>query len=105
MKQNKDIEYATFLENLWTRNILKPNFDSLKTRFLSNLNVNLFDDPWKRTTFIVLHNELRNAINHYVINIHSKTSKQKCYIIVVTNTYKKGPRCNDTKYIKRQTSP
>ncbi len=37
-----------------------------------------------------------------MIDIHSKTSKQKCYIIVVTNTYKKGPICNDIKYIIRQ---
>jgi hypothetical protein len=97
MGQNKDIQYATFVENLWTRNILKSDFDLLKIFFLSNLNVNLFDDPWKKTTFIVPHNELRNAINHYIINIHSKTSKQKCYIIVATNTYKKGPICNDIK--------
>jgi ATP-dependent exoDNAse (exonuclease V) alpha subunit len=38
-----------------------------------------------------------------MINIHSKTSKQKCYIIVATNTYKKGSICNDIKYIIRQT--
>ncbi len=38
-----------------------------------------------------------------MINIHSKTSKQKCYIIVATNTYKKGPIYNDIKYIIRQT--
>jgi hypothetical protein len=38
-----------------------------------------------------------------MIDIHSKTSKQKCYIIVATNTYKKGPICNDIKYIIRQT--
>ncbi len=37
-----------------------------------------------------------------MIDIHSKTSKQKCYIIVVTNTYKKGPIRNDIKYIIRQ---
>jgi hypothetical protein len=37
-----------------------------------------------------------------MIYIHSKTSKQKCYIIVATNTYKKGPICNDIKHIIRQ---
>jgi hypothetical protein len=36
-----------------------------------------------------LYNELWNAIIHYMIDIHSKTSKQKCYIIVAINTYKK----------------
>jgi hypothetical protein len=101
MRQNKDIQYATHLENLRTRNILKSNFDLLKTHFLFNLNVNLFNDPWRITTFIVAHNELQNAINHYMINIHSKTSKQKCYIIVAIDTYKKGPICNDIKYIIR----
>ncbi len=105
MRQNKYIQYTTLFKNLWTGNILKLDFDLLKTRFLSNLNVNLFDDPWKTTTFIVPHNELQNAINHYMINIHSKTSKQKCYIVVATNTYKKGPICNDIKYIKRKKTP
>jgi hypothetical protein len=38
-----------------------------------------------------------------MINIHSKTSKQKCYIIVAIDTYKKGSICNDIKYIIRQT--
>ncbi len=37
-----------------------------------------------------------------MINIHSKTSKQKCYIIVTIDTYKKGPICNDIKYIIKQ---
>jgi len=38
-----------------------------------------------------------------MIHIHSKTSKKKCYIIVATNTYKKGLICNEIKYITRQT--
>ncbi len=38
-----------------------------------------------------------------MIDIHSKTSKQKCYIIIATNTYKKGPICNHIKYIIRRT--
>jgi len=42
-------------------------------------------------------------INHYMIDIHSKPSKQKCYIVDVTNTYKKGPIHNDIKYIIKQT--
>ncbi len=36
-----------------------------------------------------------------MIDIHSKT-KQKCYIVVVTNMYRKGPICIDIKYIIRQ---
>jgi hypothetical protein len=58
MRKNKDIQYATLLENLQTRNILKSNLDLLKTHFLSNLNVNLFDDPWRTSTFIVSHSKL-----------------------------------------------
>jgi hypothetical protein len=38
-----------------------------------------------------------------MIDIHSKKSKEKCYIIVTTNTYKKSPICNDIKCIIRQT--
>jgi hypothetical protein len=38
-----------------------------------------------------------------MIDIHLKTSTQKCYIIIATNTYKKGPICSDIKYIIRQT--
>jgi hypothetical protein len=85
MRQNKDIQYATLLENLRIGNILKLKFELLKTCFLSKLNVNLFDDPQNKTTFIVPCNELQNAINHYMIDIRSKTSKQKCYIIVATD--------------------
>jgi hypothetical protein len=61
MRQNKDIQYATLLENLQTRNILKSNFDLLKTHFLSNLNVNLFNDPWRIAMFIVPHNNYKMA--------------------------------------------
>jgi hypothetical protein len=43
MKQNKDIQYATYL-------IKKPSnwkYLKLETSFLFNFNVNLFDDAWK----------------------------------------------------------
>jgi hypothetical protein len=33
MRKNKDIQYATLLKNLQTRNILKSNFDLLKIFF------------------------------------------------------------------------
>jgi hypothetical protein len=39
MRQNKDIQCANLLENLQIGNILKSNFDLLKTYFLFNLNV------------------------------------------------------------------
>ncbi len=53
MKQSKNTQYAKLLENLRTKNILKLNFEILKTCFPSNLNVNLIDDPRKVVTFIV----------------------------------------------------
>jgi hypothetical protein len=37
-----------------------------------------------------------------MIDLHSRTSQQICYIIVTTKTYKKGPICNDIKYIIKQ---
>ncbi len=37
-----------------------------------------------------------------MIDIHSKTSNTKCYIIVATNMYKKGPMHNDIECIIRQ---
>jgi hypothetical protein len=52
---------ATLLQNLY--NGIISNLNLLKTHFFNNKNVNLFDDPWKTTTFIVLINELRNGIN------------------------------------------
>jgi hypothetical protein len=58
MRQNKDIKYAILLQNLQNGIISYLNFYLLKTCFLTNINVNLFDDPWKTTTFIVLRNEL-----------------------------------------------
>ncbi len=36
-----------------------------------------------------------------MVDIDSKTSKQKCYTIVATNMSKKGPICNDIKHIIR----
>ncbi len=78
-----------FQKTFRIENILKSKFELLKTCFLSNLNVNLFNDPWNKTTFIVPSNELQNAINYYMTDIHSKTSKQKSYTIVATNMYKK----------------
>jgi hypothetical protein len=74
MNQNKDIQYANLLKNLWTWNILDSYFNLLKT-FL-NFNFNLFDNPWNIATYMVLCNELRNAINRYMIDIYSKKSKQ-----------------------------
>jgi hypothetical protein len=37
-----------------------------------------------------------------MIDIHVFTSKQKCYTIVTTNMYKKGPIRNDIKCIIKQ---
>jgi hypothetical protein len=77
MWQNENIKYATILQNLQTGIIPNSDFDLLKTHFLTNTNVNFFDDPWKTTTFMVPRNELQNAINQQMININSIKSKQK----------------------------
>jgi len=41
------------------------------------------------TTFLVPCNKLQKSINHSMIYINSKTSKQECYTIVATNMSKK----------------
>jgi hypothetical protein len=60
MRQNKDIQYASLLENFQIGNILKSYFDLLKSHFLSNLNVNLFNDRWKQPPlqFLVTNYEM-----------------------------------------------
>ncbi len=60
MRQNKDIQYATFLENFRIKNIIKSYFDLLKSHILSNLNVNLFNDPWKQPPlqFFIMYYEI-----------------------------------------------
>jgi len=42
MQQNKDIQYASIVENLKTCKITNSNFKLLKPRILSNLKLNLF---------------------------------------------------------------
>jgi hypothetical protein len=51
MQQNKDIQYASIVENLKTCKITNSNFNLLKPRILSNLKLNLFQiyggqQPW-----------------------------------------------------------
>jgi len=76
----------------------------LKTCFFTNINVNLFNDPWKTTTFIVPKNELQNVINQQMINTNAIESKQKCYItIMATNTLKKSSIQNDIQHLIKQT--
>jgi hypothetical protein len=43
MQQSKDIQYASIVENLRTCRITNSNFKLLKTQFLSNLKLNLFE--------------------------------------------------------------
>jgi hypothetical protein len=57
----------------------------------------------ENNNFIVLRDELWNAINQQMININSIESKQKCYIIMATYTYKKGSIWNDIQYLIRQS--
>ncbi len=91
--------------NYFTKSLKWNNFrfKFVKTYFFTNTNAKLFDDPWKITTFIILSNELRNTNNQQMININSIKSKQKCYIIMATNTYKKNSIWNDKQYFIKQT--
>ncbi len=77
MWQNENIKYATVLQNFQIGIISNSDFDLSKTHFFINTNVNLLDDPWKTTTFMVPRNELQNAINQQMININSIKLKQK----------------------------
>jgi hypothetical protein len=51
--------------NSFTKSLQWNNFKFkfVKNTFFTNKNENIFNDPWTTTTFIVLINELRNAIN------------------------------------------
>jgi hypothetical protein len=41
MRQNKNIQYATLLENLWIGNILKSDFDLLEIQLLNQTHFKL----------------------------------------------------------------
>jgi hypothetical protein len=101
MQQNKDIK----ISNNFTKSLKWNNFRFRFVRryFFTNTNVKLLDDPWKITTFIIPRNELWNANNQQMININSIELKQKCYIIMATNTYKKNSIWSDIQYFIRQT--
>jgi hypothetical protein len=64
MWQNKNVLYAYVFKILKFDKIFDSNFKLFKTCFLSNLEINVFENPWRMETFIVPWNELCNAINH-----------------------------------------
>jgi hypothetical protein len=77
----EDLQHGYVLENLRTKKISNSNFELHKTIFLSKLKINLFEDPWRITTFIVPQNELCNkTINNHMIKMNSIKLKQKCYM-------------------------
>ncbi len=90
MWQNKNIKYVILLQNLRNGIISNSNFDFdlLKPHSFNNINVNLFDDPWKTTTFIVFRNELQNAINQQMRHINSIELKQMTIDIYKKIQYK-----------------
>jgi hypothetical protein len=45
-------------------NFFIQTLNYLKHDFFSNLEINVFENPWRMETFIVPWNELCNAINH-----------------------------------------
>ncbi len=86
MWQNEDVLYTYILENIK----ISKTFDSkiIIYYIILYLFIYLFEAPWRNATFIVPQNELHNAINHHMIKMNSKTSKQKCYTILVIDIYK-----------------
>lgn len=66
------VQHGFVLENLRTKKISNSNFELLKTRFMSKLKINWFEDLWRTSTFIVPRNELRYAINHHILKMNSK---------------------------------
>jgi hypothetical protein len=89
MRQNKNIKYAKKCTKSLKWNNFIFRFQFLKNVFFTNIIVNIFNDPWKTTTFTIPRNELQNAINQQMTNINSIESKQKCYIVMAINTYQK----------------
>jgi hypothetical protein len=79
----------------------KKNCFKLKlfeTQLLFNLEINIIEVPWRRETFIVLQNELPNAINHHMIRMNSTTLK----LVLISNISKINPTHNDIQYIIMQ---
>jgi hypothetical protein len=48
MRQSKDIQYASILENLRIGKITNSEFELLKTQFLSNLKLKIRKDSWRK---------------------------------------------------------
>jgi hypothetical protein len=72
MRQNEDVLYAYVLKNTLISKIYISNFKLFKTKLLSNLKINIFEAPQRKTTFIVFQNELPNAINHHMIKMNQQ---------------------------------
>ncbi len=69
------------------------------------MKINLFEVPWKISTFIVSQNELHNAINCHMIKMNSKSSNQTCYTILIIDTYPKNSIYHNIQYTIMQTMP
>jgi hypothetical protein len=91
MRQQEDKRYAKLLNNLRECKILEDDFNLFKTRFLSNLNINLFEHPWNEAPFIVPRNDLKDAINDLMIEYYAKKNNKRCSIIVAEDTYNNNP--------------
>jgi hypothetical protein len=70
MRQQEDERYAELLNNLKECKILEDDFKLLKTRFLSNLKINLFEHSWDEASYIVPRNDLKDAINDHIIEYY-----------------------------------
>jgi MarR-like DNA-binding transcriptional regulator SgrR of sgrS sRNA len=101
----ENVQHGFVLENLRTKKNSDSHFELLKTRFLSKLKINLFEDLWRTSTFIVPRNELCYAINHHILKMNSKKLKLKSYTIIATDSYFKILIHSDIQYIIKQIMP
>lgn len=67
--------------------IFLHKYHDMCTHFLSQLKINVFEKLWDTTIYIISHNNLRDAINHYMIQYTSKKFNHKCHTILAINTY------------------
>jgi hypothetical protein len=102
MQQSEDIQYAQLLNNLQENKITKDDFSLFKSHFLSKLQINSLEHPWNEATYIFPHNELKDMINHRMMEYHSKKENSICYTIVAKDMYKNKPLCEDIQFNIRQ---
>jgi hypothetical protein len=91
------------LNNLRKCKILEDDFKLLKTRFLSNLKINLFEYPWNEASYIVPRNDLKDAINDHIIEYYIQKDNKRYCIIVAEDSYNNSLLLGYVQFEIRQT--